>query len=71
MGAGGKGIGRQVPGRGGQQAKKPPGGPGGFVWVSGDDALRRNQLHEFIMHNSLGATTAGQRMLLQNVKQLS
>src|SRR6185369_2104001 len=28
-----------------RQVKKPPGGPGGFVWVSGDDASRRYQLH--------------------------
>jgi hypothetical protein len=71
VGAGGKGIGRQVPGQGGQQAKKPPGEPGGFVWDSGDDAVRRNQLHEIIMHKSRGAATEGLRMLLQNVKPLS
>jgi hypothetical protein len=64
-------MGRQVPGQEGQEAKKPPGEPGGFVWDSGDDALRRNQLHEIIMHKSRGATTAGPRMLLQNVKLLS
>jgi hypothetical protein len=45
--------------------------PGGFVWVSGDDALRRNQLHKFIMHKSRAATTRVKRMLLQNVKPLS
>jgi hypothetical protein len=71
VGAGGKGIGRQVPEKASRKAKKPPGEPGGFVWVSGDDAVRRNQLHEIIMHKSRGASTAGRCMLLQNVKPLS
>jgi hypothetical protein len=71
VGAGGKGIEEQVPEKASQKAKKPPGEPGGFVWVSGDDAARRNQLHEIIMHKSRGPTTAGPRMLLQNVKPLS
>jgi hypothetical protein len=35
---------------------------------SGDDAWRRDQLHEFIMHKSRDATTAPRRMLLQNVR---
>jgi hypothetical protein len=50
----------------GQKAKKPPGEPGGFFGFGGDDAGRRDQRHEFIMHKSGDASTTP--MLLQNVR---
>jgi hypothetical protein len=40
------------------EAKKPPGEPGGFFGFSGDDAVRQEQLHDFIMHKSDDGSTA-------------
>jgi hypothetical protein len=61
-GAGGKGIRRQVPGWAGQKVKKPPGKPGGLVWIGDDDAERQDQQHRLIMHNWGSASTPPQRI---------
>jgi hypothetical protein len=47
--------------------KKPPGEPGGLFFGCGVDAVRRNQLHEAIMHKPRGGTTALRRLLLPDV----
>src|SRR4051812_39094228 len=68
VGAGGRGMGVTARGWGERKTKKPPGGPGGFFGTDGDDAERRGQRHEFIMHNARGATTSAEFLLRPSVK---
>src|SRR5437763_1620641 len=67
-GAGGRGMGGKTSGSGNGKTKKPPGGPGGFLRADGDDAGRRGQRHEFIMHTAGKPTMSDAALLLCRVK---
>ncbi len=48
--------------------KKPPGEPGGFVGMCGDDAVRRDQQHEFIMHAAGDLSVGRHAVLLADIR---
>src|SRR6059058_2589318 len=51
-----------------RETKKPPGGPGGFFGSDGDDASRRDQRHEPIMHSGRCGTMSDTTLLRLRVK---